>query len=176
MTVLARHTIAYAFRRRMLVAGLGTVMLFPGCASVPPTTYTVGTNDRWTGRLSLQVNDNPVRHFATSFELNGNTQQGELVLSGPFGQTLGIAQWQPGSARLQRGEDVYDYPDMDSLTLELTGAALPLPSLFDWLHGHPSETTGWQADLSQYHQGRVRAQRSQPLPAVDLRLVLQGTP
>jgi outer membrane lipoprotein LolB len=56
--------------------------------------------------------------------------------------------------------------------VEATGSAIPVAALFDWLEGRNTAVPGWQADLSELGQGRLRAQRMQPPPAADLRVVL----
>ena len=76
-------------------------------------------------------------------------------------------------ATLQQGERTLAYAHMDELTEQLTGAALPLPALFQWLRGLASEVPGWSADLSGHSDGRILAQRLTPLPRAELRIRLQ---
>jgi outer membrane lipoprotein LolB len=52
----------------------------------------------------------------------------------------------------------------------VTGTPLPIAALFDWLQGRATEVPGWHVDLSQVAQGRLRAQRTSPPPAADLRV------
>jgi outer membrane lipoprotein LolB len=61
---------------------------------------------------------------------------------------------------------------MEDFTEQLTGSALPVSALFDWLKGKPHEAIGWQADLSTLQDGALIARRTTPLPAVTLRLKL----
>ena len=75
-------------------------------------------------------------------------------------------------ARLVRGDEVRLYPDMTSLTTELTGTALPMAVLFDWLRGLSTALDGWEVDLSAWPAGRLSARRTQPLPATSLTLLL----
>ena len=56
---------------------------------------------------------------------------------------------------------------------EATGAPLPVASLFDWLAGKPTPVPGWEADVSQVAEGRLRARRTEPPPPADLRLVFE---
>ena len=84
-----------------------------------------------------------------------------------------VARWQPEGATLQQGERTFAYAHMDELTEQLTGAALPLPALFQWLRGLASEVPGWSADLSGHSDGRILAQRLTPLPRAELRIRLQ---
>jgi outer membrane lipoprotein LolB len=55
---------------------------------------------------------------------------------------------------------------------QATGASLPVAALFDWLAGVNTPVPGWEADLSQLGEGRLRAQRREPPPLADLRVVL----
>jgi hypothetical protein len=64
------------------------------------------------------------------------------------------------------------------LLIRLTGAALPLNALIDWLQSRPTQVDGWSADLSQLHSGKLWVQStpiSTPsvLPQVTLRLILE---
>lgn len=145
-----------------------------GCALPPkPSADLAPGQEAWSGRLALRVDSTPVQHLSAGFELSGNPAEGELRLLSPLGQVLASAHWTPHRAWLQRGNDRRDYPDTTALTSELTGTALPLPPLFAWLRGQAEPVPGWQVDLSQHAQGRLSAQRLQPEPTVQLRLVFQ---
>ena len=78
-----------------------------GCAALAPPAATVGSPKAemgpWSGRLSLQVPDQPNGSFAAGFELKGSPQRGELALYTPIGSTLGVVQWEPGRAVLPMG-------------------------------------------------------------------------
>jgi outer membrane lipoprotein LolB len=162
---------------RAMVALCLALGLLAGCASLPPpqgTPSPLATQaDSWSGRMSLQVEEDPPRQYSAAFELSGDARAGELRLSSPFGQVLALAQWQAGEATLQRGDQRHSYPDLDALTRELLGATVPVGALFDWLRGRPTVVDGWQVDLSEWDSGRLRAQRLQPTPAAHLRLVIR---
>ena len=153
---------------RVLVAG-ALALVLSGCATRPPA---VPGDTNWAGRLWLKVASEPPQTLNVDFELRGNAHAGELRLLSPLGSTVALAQWSPRSAQLQHSGTIDTYPDMLALTQQLTGAALPLPALFDWLRGTPAQVPGWQADLRGLAQGRLQAQRQQPEPAVELRLRL----
>ena len=125
----------------------------------------------WSGRLSLQVDSEPPQGFHAGFELLGNAQTGELRLYSPLGSALASAQWDAGSALLLRGDERRSYPDIESLTAALTGTALPVATLFEWLQGRATEVPGWSVELSQAGD-RVRARRLEPAPSATLRLIL----
>ncbi len=153
------------------------LLLAAGCASPPsahpPTASTTeqASTGPWSGRLSLQVDSEPPQGFHAGFELLGNAQTGELRLFSPLGQALASAQWDGGSALLLRGEERHAYPDLAALTAALTGATLPVTTLFDWLQGRASAVPGWSVELGPT-DGRIRARRLEPAPTATLRLIL----
>ena len=149
------------------------IVLAAGCASpprVPPSEAAAGP---WSGRLALQVKDNPSQSFAASFELKGSAQAGELTLSTPIGSTLAVLAWEPGSAILRRNGETQRFDSVEELAARATGSAIPLTALFDWLRGVDTPVAGWRADLSQLGQGRLAALRLEPPPETDLRVVFE---
>lgn len=155
--------------------------LLAGCVTPPkPTTPSA---DRpapivRSGRLALHIEASEQapqpQSLIVSFELTGDAQSGSLRIFGPLSTTLAKAQWSPGSAVLQHiGSPERHFRSLDDLLHALTGAPLPAAALFDWINGRNTQAAGWQADLSQHGQGRIRAQRHQPPPAAKLQLVLQ---
>lgn len=157
---------AAALSRR--AAALALVSLLGACATRPPLPA-----GGWSGRLALRVDSQPPQAFSALFDLHGTAEAGELQLTSVLGQTLATVRWSPAGAELQRGNDLQRRGSLDELTRELTGAALPVAALFDWLAGRSSEASGWQADLSAQSQGRLVARREQPAPAAELRLVVR---
>ena len=161
-------------RRAVLLAGLLMATAFmAGCASPP---RAVGPNDAkisfWSGRLSLQVQSEPPQAFFAGFELKGNPMQGELTLNSPLGNSLAVLRWSPQEAVLDSGNQIQRFATVDELIEKATGAAVPLPALFDWLDGKNTVADGWNADLSQQAEGRISASRTMPQPRSDLRIVL----
>ena len=145
-----------------------------GCASPPPKTAesVAAEAGPWTGRLALQVEDNQSQSFSAGFQLKGDAGAGELTLFNPLGGTLAVLAWAPGSATLRTNGRAQEFASVEALVAHATGSALPVAALFDWLHGTNTAVPGWQADLSQLENGRLRAQRLQPTPPADLRVVL----
>jgi len=152
---------------------LFATLFIAGCAHQP---WAEGQNDAqipiWSGRISLQVQSDPVQAFFAGFELRGSPAQGELVLSSPLGTSLAVLRWSPGEAILDSGGQIQRFDSVDALIEKATGAAIPLPALFDWLVGKNTALAGWSADLSQQAEGRISASRTTPLPRSDLRIVL----
>ena len=121
--------------------------------------------------MALKVEDQPSQSFSTSFELKGSAQTGELSLLSPIGSTLAHLRWQPGKASLYTPTGAQDFASLDQLMVQVTGTAIPVTALFDWLAGMPTPVNGWQVDLSQQPQGRLLARREAP-PA-ELRVILE---
>lgn len=166
----------------------GALVLLAGCASAPPPPVSIATNTTpttasanapaqrqyWSGKLSVRIDDEPVRYFSAGFELHGQPDSGEMHLFSPLGSTVATLRWQAnGAAQWLRGNDLRHYPNMAALSADLTGTALPLNSLFDWLHGRPTAVDGWQVDLSQHADGKLQAQRLYPTPGAQLRMVFE---
>ena len=158
-------------RRRWL--SLGLVLVLAACAQ-PPRVPAVPDSLRtqWSGRLALRIDSDPVQSFHAGFDLRGNVHTGELSLFSPMGSTLARMAWAPGQARLQWNGQQRAFDSIAALTREATGTELPIGSLFEWLAGRDSHAEGWTADLQGLADGRLVAERSQPLPTVQMRLVL----
>lgn len=157
------------------------IFLIAGCAYKQAST---GINDTvnqaenavltsiWSGRISLQVQGEPPQAFFAGFELKGQASSGELTLLSPLGNILGIMRWSPTEALLEQGTNTRRFASTDDLLLQTTGAAVPVPALFDWLAGKNTAAPGWTPDLSQQFRGLITAKRSEPAPPADLRIVL----
>ena len=156
--------------------------LLAGCATPPappPAPAEPGAQaarqQRWSGRLGLQVEDAPSQSFSAAFELTGNADAGTLRLTTPIGSTVAVLQWAPGSATLQQGGkgEPQAFASLDELAARATGTAIPVAALFDWLDGRPSPVPGWTVDLTAQADGRIVATRQQPRPTATLRVVFE---
>lgn len=163
---------------RALLCSLLTATFFvAGCAHQQGSS---GINDAknqvktsfWAGRISLQIQSDPVQAFFAGFELKGQADNGELTLLSPLGSILGVMRWTPREATLEQGGTIRRFLSIDELLAQTTGAAVPVAALFDWLGGKNTATPGWAADLSQQGSGRITAQRTDPMPSANLRIVL----
>lgn len=157
-------------RRRTLCLAAFTATLAAACAPIPQAEQA--REDRWSGRLALQVDDSSAQSFFAAFQLHGNAERGKLTLFNPLGNILARLTWQPGGALLDDGQNQRTSSSLATLTQELTGSVLPITALFAWLHGRDMAASGWQADLSALGAGRITATRLQPLPTAVLRVVL----
>lgn len=159
-------------RRAALLALFATVFI-AGCAHPTRTAAPFDPKSGpWTGRLALQVQDQPGQSFSAGFELRGQAAAGELTLLNPLGGVVAQLSWAPGSATLRSNGQTRQYESVEALVAAATGSSIPVAALFDWLAGVNTPVPGWQADLSQLGHGRLRAQRLQPPPEADLRVVL----
>jgi outer membrane lipoprotein LolB len=168
--------------RRAAAPALAVLALLTGCATTPPAV------DLIAGRLALQVaaHDGVAeRQFASAFELRGSAEHGALALTTPLGTTVAQARWQPGLVELATADGPRVYADLDALTRDVLGEALPLAALFDWLRARPwpaapSEPTaagfaqlGWSVDVARRAEGWIVLQRARP-PAVTMRVRLDA--
>jgi outer membrane lipoprotein LolB len=157
--------------RAWLLAVLCTLLL--GACAVPPRTPAAPGVQVWTGRLALTVEGQANQSFSAGFELKGAPESGELTLFNPQGGTLAVLAWAPGSATLRANGNTRQFPSLEALAQEVTGAPLPVASLFDWLGGKATAVDGWEADVSSVAEGRLRARRSDPPPPADLRVLFE---
>ena len=142
-----------------------------GATSINDTQNEAKTSF-WAGRISLQIQSEPVQAFFAGFELKGQADSGELTLISPLGSILGIMRWSPTEALLEQNGSIKRFTSTNELLAQTTGAAVPVSALFDWLVGKNTPTPGWTADLSQQGNGRITAKRTEPVPQADLRIVL----
>lgn len=166
---------------------LASALSISGCA-VPNKTaepsQQVGktaSDGAYAGRISLKVDaivpqalgPQQGQFFSASFELTGNAQAGQLTLISPLGNVLAALNWTDSTAQLRANGELRSFTSLDALVLHATGAAIPVASLFSWLAGVEAQAPGWQADLSRLSNGRLVARRLQPLPAAELRVILE---
>lgn len=178
-TEVAPVSAVSAARRRLLLAGAAASLWLAGCTTArsPGAAGAEAVEGgQWSGRLSLRIDSEPAQSFAALFELRGAPGQGELKLSTPIGSTLGVLQWSPGEALLRDGQRVQREASIDLLLTRVTGAALPVDALFDWLAGHPAAVPGWRPQLTQITEGRLQAVRESPQPTAELRVVFEPAP
>lgn len=163
--------------RALFCSLMSAIFLMAGCAHKQITTGIESNPNQekpsfWAGRISLQIQSDPVQAFFAGFELKGRADNGELTLISPLGSTLGVMRWSPGEATLVQGGSIKRFASTEELLAQTTGTAVPVSALFDWLDGKNTPSPGWLADLSQQGIGRITAKRIEPAPQADLRIVL----
>jgi outer membrane lipoprotein LolB len=160
-----------AMRRAALWILLTGVVFVAGCAT--PSSQRSPAAAFWSGRIGVQIASQPPQSLSAAFELQGSAERGELLLFSPIGSTLAQLNWTPQTADLNQGGRQWSSGSLDDLTTRLSGTNLPIAALFDWLAGQATTPAGWQVDLSQWTQGLIRAERQSPLPAVQLKVILE---
>ncbi len=128
------------------------------------------------GRLSIKVGTETPQLLSGAFEIKGDALQGELSMFSPIGSTVAQVSWTPTQAILIANNETKRFEHINALMQELTGTSLPLNALFDWLAAAPTPADGWEVDLSQMQQAkhpRLFAKRVTPLPAAEIRVVLE---
>lgn len=166
------RTVVPAFLQR--IASVFFLVMLAACTQ-PPTlpAQVLAERTTWSGRLALQVEDQAAQSFSAAFELQGNAQQGELLLLSPLGNVLAKIAWTPAHARLQTGGKTHESASLDDLLQQNLGAPIPVLAFFSWLRGEQTTAAGWQADLSTIDQGRLVATRYTPAPRATLRLAFE---
>ena len=152
---------------------LSLLALAAGCAQTGPERKgETGAVAYWSGRLAVRVEGSDRQSFSAGFELTGAAREGSLKLLSPLGNALTMIRWDAAGAQVQTGQETTHYPSLEVLLEQASGAPIPLRTLFDWLAGIHTVLPGWTADLSDLAAGRLSAQRRDPAPAIQLRLVL----
>lgn len=167
----------------ILMAGL-----LSACATRQPPVSGPGFDESLSGRMSVRVAASGTaaeRAVTVAFELRGEPEAGQIDLSTPLGSVVAQAKWSPGEVVLFTPQGERRFADLDSLSRETLGEAVPVAALFDWLRGRPWPGTasqsnpmgkgfsqlGWEVDLARFAESQVVARRAQA-PAVTVRAVL----
>ncbi len=144
--------------------------------------------DQLSGRLAVRVaaDGNQVeRAVSVGFELHGSPQAGRIEFTSPLGNLVARADWTPQQVLLVTPQREQRFADLDSMSRQALGEAIPVAALFDWLRGRPwagapsrgnapgdgFEQLGWQVDLSRIADSLVVATR-QAAPEVTVRALL----
>lgn len=147
------------------------IVFIAGCAT--NTRAKDPLNDAyWQGRIALKINSTPAQAFSANFELEGDATTGRLSFLSPLGSTVAQLQWDAAGAQLQTNGELQHFDSLQALTLHVTGAALPISSLFEWLRGHEVPTPGWSVNLQDIGTGRITAERLAPDIPATLKIVL----
>ena len=172
-------------RAALVVMALAATLALGACAVVPRSADAPG--DTLAGRIAVRVegvDGGAARSVNAAFELQGSADAGSLSLSTPLGSILAQARWSPDSVLLITPQGERRFTDLDALTREVLGEALPVAALFDWLRGRPwpgapSQAAatpgepgfaqlGWTVDLARFSDAWVMARRDSA-PAVTVR-------
>jgi outer membrane lipoprotein LolB len=150
-----------------------------GCAA-PPKPVSTSEAPAWSGRLSIKVDatdTTAAQQTSAGFTLTGSAAEGQLSLFTPLGGKAAEVTWGAGFATITDGKIGRRFPDLETALESVTGAIIPVKNLFDWLQGKQDKdleaSMGWEADLARLGEGRIVAIRLQPLPRIELRVVLE---
>jgi outer membrane lipoprotein LolB len=178
---------AAAGRARPAFVGAAFAALLTACATPPPLPAGTVTSGRLLLRVAA-IEGRDGQNVSAAFELQGNASQGELRLLSPLGTQMAAARWAPGEVSLLTAEGTQRFANLDELSRQALGEALPLAALPDWLAGRPwpqlphrmqaqgFEQAGWQVLLERQSEGLIEARRQAPLPEVLLRVRLDPAP
>lgn len=132
---------------------------------------------QWSGRLSIKVERDPIQQTSAGFTLVGNASAGQLNLFTPLGGKAAEVIWSRDFATINDGKMGRNFPDLATALYQVTGADIPTSRFFDWLQGKQDKaleaSMGWEVDLTRLSDGRMIAIRLQPLPRIELRVVLE---
>jgi outer membrane lipoprotein LolB len=173
-----------------LIGWLFAINIVAGCAINTLATGENGTKLEqnasstkvlsYQGRIALRVASDPPQSLYAGFSLNGDAQTGDLTLNSPLGNMVAQLTWTPQSAVLKANNETKEYPSASALIENVTGTAIPLTALFDWLAGKNTVAEGWEIDVSDMKNEsannetvqRLIAKRSFPLPTAELRIAI----
>lgn len=164
-----------ALSRRRCCTLFVLTSLLSACAKVPLGPASGNSNiKRWSGRLVVKIQTTPMQSWIVSFDLEGSVDEGELLLSGPFGQTLAQARWDAKQAQLiQPDHRVQYFLNLNELWTHLTTIEFDVQVLFLWLNEKPfAVPEGWQVTSTNKRLRLIRhAQASAPEIRLDVTLV-----
>ena len=150
------------------------------CASTPPApkqatpqTTPSPALRQFNGRLAITIESEPTQSLSAEFELEGDAKQGELRLYGPLVGLVAVVQWNPERAVLIEGDRRREVKSLDWLIERVSGAPIQSAMIFDWLNQRPVQTDDWWVEERTHSEDRLRAVRLQPLPRIELLMVLK---
>ena len=129
------------------------------------------------GQLSIKLlawQNLPAKGLSLGFFFSGHTDQGLLDLMTPLGTLMAQVGWHADEAWVVNQEGRQTYPDLDELSRQTLGEALPLRSLVHWMQGQPDpaqpssltdqtgvfEQAGWRIDTREFAEQRIQATRN----------------
>ena len=171
---------------RFAAAALSFVLALAGCVQLPKTPPAETGESRLGGRISVSIAGdvhNRGTGGAATFELFGNPEAGRLELTSPLGTLVARARWSPGLVSLQTPDGERRFDDLDALTREMLGEAVPVAALFDWLQARPWPAAPHEKTAKGFEQLGWRIEPRLPTlvatrlaaPVVTLRAVLEGS-
>ena len=146
--------------------------LLNACANNAPLQTRTPDEAHWQGKLAVRVFSKPPQAFFANFDLQGKPSQGELVLTSPLGTTVARMRWDETNATLEAQGGQRSFSSVQELARQVTGADLPVTSLFAWLQGIDESVPGWQADLQDAPNGRISAKHIEEVQS-EVKIILE---
>lgn len=196
-------------RSLRLVPALTLAAVLAGCAtggaSLPNANVPVAAyrdTVEFTGSLSVNYErDGQHRNDSARYSWSQRPGNIDITITGPLGQTLATIQVTPQSATLTQPDRVpRTAKDIDSLTAQTLGYALPVDGLRDWMQGYATDAKGqrftaspannevftsdgwrlrfaeWQSNKATPMPRRIRAERSATANSGELQLTISISP
>lgn len=182
MRLLIRSSVRARLAASLLGLSLAACQHLP--ASTPPhpeepapaAPAQATTPHTLQGQLSIKLQawgDIPAKGMSLGFFFSGNDVSGQLDLMTPLGSQIAQVGWLQDRAWLVNSDGRRTFDDLDDLSLQTLGEALPLRALVHWMQGHPDPTlpsqattttglfeqAGWQIDTRDLPTGRMIVQR-----------------
>jgi outer membrane lipoprotein LolB len=163
---------------RLYFFAVSLALLLSACAAPPAKPIASAGEHSWSGRLSIKIESDPVQQTTAGFTLQGNPNAGQLELFTPLGGKAAQVTWQgspTSQAVLTTDQGRQTYPSLSIALAHITGTPIPIEALFGWLNADLAYEAkdGWKADLSRRSEGRIITSRAQPLPRIEIRVVLE---
>lgn len=128
------------------------------------------------GQLSVKLmawQDLPAKGVSLGFFFTGHTDEGLLDLMTPLGSLMAQVGWKAEQAWLINQDGRQTFDNLDELSRQTLGEALPLRTLAYWMQGLPDpqqaslagsepglfEQAGWLIDTRELAAQRIQAQR-----------------
>lgn len=129
------------------------------------------------GQLSIKLlawQNLPAKGLSLGFFFSGHTDQGLLDLMTPLGTLMAQVGWHADEAWVVNQEGRQTFADLDELSRQTLGEALPLRHLVHWMQGQPDpgqpssltdqpgvfEQAGWRIDTREFAEQRIQATRN----------------
>lgn len=145
---LKAHRAWFAVQRYFVL--LTAAVLLSGCADLPFVKRVEPANVDYSlpraaisafdlqGRLAVQQGQDG---WQAGVQWMHSAIRDEIVLSGPFGQTMATLVRDAQGARLTAGDRHIERDTLDALAEHVFGRSLPLVDMQDWVLGRPSGAT-----------------------------------
>jgi outer membrane lipoprotein LolB len=145
-----------------LLTLLASGALLTGCATSAATRSSVSvapyrSSVALQGSIGINYSrDGKRESLSGTFQWQQSADATDVQLVSPTGQTVAVLHVGAGQASLQQsGQPLRTAADLDSLTTQTLGWALPVAGLRDWLQGYAMDAAGQPFTASPAHNSVV---------------------